>query len=119
MITLTSLIQSHLSKERTSVKTPVSCTLYGLTRSREVIDVLGKLGIGISYHDVKTLYASWAKQELQQSLCHPEIADGEPGCAIIDSDDFKDDTLTGSETSHRTNVMFVQSAHKTVDNELQ
>lgn len=27
---------------------------------------------------------------------------------ILDNDDFKDDTLTGADTSHRTNVMFVQ-----------
>ena len=26
----------------------------------------------------------------------------------MDNDDFRDDTLTGAETSHRTNVMFVQ-----------
>ena len=26
----------------------------------------------------------------------------------MDNDDFQDDTLTGAETSHRTNVMFVQ-----------
>ena len=31
-----------------------------------------------------------------------------PGTVIMDNDDFKDDTLTGSNTSHRTNVMFVQ-----------
>jgi len=31
-----------------------------------------------------------------------------PGTAVMDNDDFKDDTLTGAGTSHRTNVMFVQ-----------
>ena len=30
------------------------------------------------------------------------------GTAIIDNDDFKDDDLTGGETSHRTNMMFIQ-----------
>ena len=32
----------------------------------------------------------------------------------MDNDDFQDDTLTGAETSHRTNVMFVQPEY-TVD----
>ena len=31
-----------------------------------------------------------------------------PGTAILGNDDFKDDTLTGADTSQRTNVMFVQ-----------
>ena len=26
----------------------------------------------------------------------------------MDNDDFQNDTLTGAETSHRTNIMFVQ-----------
>ena len=107
---LASLLQSHVSKKRTALKAKLSCTLYGLTRSREIIDLIRKLGLGISYTDVKNLYASWTKQEIEQSQCPSELADGVPGCAIIDNDDFKDDTLTGADTSHRTNVMFVQLA---------
>lgn len=30
------------------------------------------------------------------------------GVIIVDNDDFQDDTLTGGNTSHRTNVMYVQ-----------
>ena len=37
------------------------------------------------------------------------------GVAIMDNDDFQDDTLTGAETSHRTIVMLVQP-EDTVDN---
>ena len=36
-----------------------------------------------------------------------ELTDGFPGTAILDNDDFQDDTLTGADTSHCTNVMFV------------
>lgn len=42
------------------------------------------------------------------------------GTAIIDNDDFKDDDLTGGETSHRTNMMFIQPEsfiHKTQSSE--
>ena len=37
-----------------------------------------------------------------------ELAEYLPGVAIMDNDDFQDDKLTGAETSHRTNIMFVQ-----------
>ena len=35
----------------------------------------------------------------------------------MDNDDFKDDTLTGANTSHRTNVMFVQPANLEMPND--
>ena len=40
--------------------------------------------------------------------CPNEIAESEPGVVIVDNDDFRNDTLTGGNTSHRTNVMYVQ-----------
>ena len=43
--------------------------------------------------------------------CAPELAENYPATAIIDNDDFKDDTLTGTDTFHRTNVMFVQPSN--------
>ena len=42
------------------------------------------------------------------SDCPDEIAEGKPGVIVVDNDDFKNDTLTGGNTSHRTNVMYVQ-----------
>ena len=40
--------------------------------------------------------------------CPEELAEYLPGVAIMDTDDFQDNTLTGAETAHQTNVMFVQ-----------
>ena len=40
-----------------------------------------------------------------------ELRYGYPGVAIIDNDDFREDTLTGGGTSHRTNMMFLQSSN--------
>ena len=40
--------------------------------------------------------------------CPNEIAENTPGVIIVDNDDFQNDTLTGGDTSHRTNVMYVQ-----------
>ena len=84
-------------------------TLQGLTRSCEITDILKKLGPGISYRDVLALYESWAMYDIKaNSTCPDTLADGFPWTGILDYDDFQDDTLTGADTSHRTNVMFVQ-----------
>ena len=42
--------------------------------------------------------------------CPNEIAEDKPGVIIVDNDDFQNDTLTGGNTLHRTNVMYVQQA---------
>ena len=90
-------------------------TVHGLTRSREIIDLLKKFSLGISHQDVLNFYATWTKHYTEKNdSCAEELAEYLPGVAIMDNDDFQDDTLTGAETSHRTNVMFGQ-AEDTVD----
>ena len=42
-------------------------------------------------------------------ICPPQLLNGFLGTATIDNDDFREDILTGGGTSHRTNMMFVQS----------
>lgn len=37
--------------------------------------------------------------------CRNEIAEKIPGVIVVDNEDFRNDTLTGGDTSHRTNVM--------------
>ena len=86
--------------------------MHGLTRSKEIVDLLKRFGLGISYNDVLNLHEAWAKHEIEKSqVCPDEIADGYPATVIVDNDDFKDDDLTGGTTSHRTNMMFVQPEH--------
>eukprot|EP00112_Aurelia_sp_Birch-Aquarium-sp1_P007232 Seg1787.9 transcript_id=Seg1787.9/GoldUCD/mRNA.D3Y31 product="hypothetical protein" protein_id=Seg1787.9/GoldUCD/D3Y31 len=106
---LSSLLYSFISGNRSSFQTNLSMKIHGLTRSREIIDLMRKFSLGISYQDVLDLYAAWAKCELETDEgCPEEIASNVPGTAILDNDDFQDDTMTGTDTSHRTNVMFVQ-----------
>ena len=78
---------------------------------RELVDIFKKIEIEISYN-VGNLYATWAKQDVQSGSCPFEIAYDLPGTVVMDNDDFKDDTLTGANTSHRTNVMFVSKGPK-------
>ena len=84
--------------------------IYGLSQSRELVDLCKKFGFGISHQNIKNLSASWAKAEAENGSCPSEIANKYRAIVVMDNDDFKTDTLTGaSETNHRTNVMFVQN----------
>ena len=83
-------------------------TIHGMTRCCELVDIFKKIEIGISYNDVTNLYAIWAKQDVESGSCPFEIAYDLLGTAIMDNDDFQNDTLTGATGSYRTNVMFVQ-----------
>ena len=80
-----------------------------MIRCRKLVDIFKNIEIGNSYKDFTNLYATWTKQGLESGSCPFEIAYDLPGAAVMDNDNFKDDTLTGANTSHRTNVMFVQS----------
>ena len=99
-------MKSFISGKRSIFKTKFSCTIHGMTRCREFVDIFKKIEIGISYKE--NIYATWAKQDVVSGSCPFEIAYALPGTAVMDNDDFKDDTFMGANTSHGTNVMFVQ-----------
>ena len=104
---LSPVVHSCIISKRTPFQCQLSVTVQGLTRSREIIDVLKKFGLGISYDDVLNIYKAWTKFEAKSSdLCPQQLAKEFPGIAIMDNDDFQDDILAGSNTSNRTNVMF-------------
>jgi len=70
------------------------------------------VGVCINYASVLLLKDAWAVHDLQICFdCPKEIAEGKPGVIIVDNDDFQNDTLTGGNTSRRTNVMYVQHAN--------
>ncbi len=72
ILSIASLISSFVTRKRTAMKTLLSVTIHGLTRSREIVDILNKLSLGISYQDVLNLYASWAKQDIEENEVCPE-----------------------------------------------
>ena len=107
---IASLLQSLVTNKRTGFQVLMTSIIYGLSRSRELVDLCKKFGFGISYQDIKNLLASWAKAEAENGSCPSEIANKYPVVVVMDNDDFKADTLTGpSERNHRTNVMFLQN----------
>lgn len=106
---IASILTSYITGKRTSFEVSISVLLHGLTKSREIIDLLHKDGLGISYNDVLMLRDFWVFNDITCSPdCPSEVAFGKPAIAIVDNDDFKSDTLTGAGQAHRTNVMFVQ-----------
>ena len=99
----------HILGQPTKTSINASVTLHGITRSKELVENNARLGLGIPYQKVLILRDTWALRDLQGDYkCPAEIAEGKPGISIIDNDDFKNDTLTGGGTSHRTNWMMIQ-----------
>ncbi|MES9882370.1 MAG: hypothetical protein ABW185_15975 [Sedimenticola sp.] len=107
---LSSILTHYITGRPTTTSINLSMTLHGLTRSKELIDTFHKAGICIRYASVLLLRDAWAVHDIQLCTdCPSEIAEDIPGVVIVDNDDFRNDTLTGGDTSHRTNVMYVQS----------
>ena len=67
--------------------------IYGLCRSRELVDLCKEYDFGISYQDIKNLLASWARAEAENRSCPSEIANKYPAVVVMDNDDFKTDAF--------------------------
>ena len=106
---LSECIHTLVAKDKSQFKTVFSLLLHGLTRGKELVNVVSDLDIGIPYHNILYLHECWALDEFERQLvCSAEIAESKAETVITITDDFKDDDLTGGTTSHRTNMMFVQ-----------
>jgi len=58
VLAIASLLQSLVTNKRTKFQVLWTNMIYGLTRSRELVDMNKKFGFGISYQDVKNLLAT-------------------------------------------------------------
>ena len=73
--------------------------------------------MGISYQ-ILYLRDTWTLHDLERSsICPMEIADGEPSISIIDSDDFRNETLNGGGTARHCNWMFLQKENRLARND--
>ena len=114
---LSSLLTYFVTGERTISAINLTVVIHGMTRSRELVDMLHKCGICISYNDLLLLYTFWAVRDTESSkTCPRGIAYGKPAMVIVDNDDFKIDTLTGNaQGAHRSNVLYVQPETYEID----
>ena len=103
------MLRYYATSSPTTTSVNLGMHLHGISRSKELVDIFHRVGACISYALVLLLRDAWAVHDLQLcSDCPNEIAEDKPGIIIVDNDDFQNDTLTGGNTSHCTNVMYVQ-----------
>ena len=50
--TIASILTSYITGNHTSFQTNIAVMLHGLTKSREVVDVMHQHGLGVSYDEV-------------------------------------------------------------------
>ena len=108
--TLASLLTKYITGKRTICSINLTVTMNGLAKNKELVNVLHKDVIGISYADVLLMLDFSAANDFTLSpFCPFEIADGVPAITIVGIDNFKIDSLSGNAAcAHRTNVMYVQ-----------
>ena len=87
----------------------VNLEIRGITRTKELINMLRKCGICISYKNLQLLFVTWALRDTESSkTCPRAIAYGKPPIVIVNNDDFKIDMLIGNATgAHGTNALYV------------
>ena len=61
---IASILTYYITTNRTEFTTNLSIMVHGLTKSRELIDIMHKEGLGISYNDVTILRDLWAINDL-------------------------------------------------------
>ena len=89
LIALASLLQAFATRKHFSFQVKLSVSLHGLTRMHEIIDLMKIFSFGVSYKDVLHLYELWTEEDLKKrEVCPTELAEGLPGSAILDNDDF-------------------------------
>ena len=107
---ISSNLESLITKRRSAKSIMLGLIINRITGSKEVATLLSKLGHGISYNDIRTLNNAWA-----QTVTHNSIAGipsgfmkQKPLHIAIDNSDGKQETLTGSKTTHFTNGIIFQ-----------
>ena len=107
---LTSLITYIITGKKTLTSVNLTVVIHGMMKSKELIDILHRCGICISYNNLLLLYAIWALRDAEISKsCPRDIAYGKCPIVTVDNNDFKIDLLTGNACgAHQTNVLYVQ-----------
>ena len=80
-------------------------TVNGITSSKEVANLLHKCEHGISYADIRHLNKSWANEVTTNTnqIFLSTFSSGKSIHVAIDNSDGKQQTTTGSKTTHYTN----------------
>ncbi len=104
---ITALSQSWeamVTGERAPLNIALGLTVHRLTGSKETSKLLHHAGIGISYSDVRMLNNLWAKSVTMdhKHMLPPGFINGKTIHVTFDNSDGKQQTLTGTDTTHHT-----------------
>ena len=92
----------------TTIDTPkqivLSLTLHGVTGSKESVNYIQKLSHGISDNKVSKINDTWSSLTRYNNT----FIKGVPVHSTIDNNDGRQDTITGSGTTHHTNCTLFQ-----------
>ena len=84
VIATASLLQALITKKKTPFQVLWTSLIYGLSRSRELVDNSRMCGISISFQDVKNLFETWTKFDATMGSAPPEIANDLPTIVVMD-----------------------------------
>ena len=100
--------------ERSPLGTALSLTIHRITGSKEATTLLNRCGVGIPYTDVRDLNNKWAKSITMEhkKLLPPCFIQGRSVHITFDNSDGKQQTLTGSQTTHHTTGTIFQAVHE-------
>ncbi len=92
--------QSLITRENNAKQAVLGLTVHRLTASKETSQVLHKLGHSISYNSILKYNDNWSKN---QPEVHKKFIGVKSLHSSIDNNDGRQDTTTGSGTTHDTN----------------
>ena len=109
--------ESMITHKRSVKSTALSLTVHRMTGSKEITTLLNKCGHGVSYSDVRLLNNTWAQLVTEQSRrkIPPGFVKGRAVHVTIDNSDGRQQTITGSHTTHHTNGTLFQNRSKSED----
>ena len=96
--------EAMVTGERAPLNIALGLTVHRLTGSKETSKLLHHAGIGISYSDVRMLNNIWAKSVKMdhKHMLPPGFINGKTIHVTFDNSDGKQQTLTGTDTTHHT-----------------
>ena len=83
-------------------------TLHRMTGSKDIVRMMKKMGNCLSYNDIRIQNQAWARMMSSNTCISTNLAKGIATHATIDNNDGRQETATGTGTSHDTNCTIFQ-----------
>ena len=99
---------SLITGKRSSKQIMVGMTLHCITASREVATTLNKSGHCISCNDIRLLEDHWANLNSTNKEIFDGLIKSHPTHFNLDNNNACQETMTGLETTHHTNLLIFQ-----------